>query len=253
MRSKPKEEGATNNAESELLAFSADALQSLKQNIENKFNQSSKPGSNVEIPKPRKEEKRTEAQSTDLPAKPSVPAQHARTSPRSQGKPKANPVAVSSQRSSKKRLRNGEIKDTTPGQKEKGDVNSTKLGGKKANESESISFDLRKGIRALGGVDGDYDFVTEVDSESEVGGQDDKVPDEQLEKELRNFVQGLGIDKVEYDHVDDPSDIQEGSEDDVTDDRAIKKNKIISNATERAKLSALGKEPASRGQVQLVR
>ena len=260
MPSMSKTKAVLEYTEHDMPALNADALQSLKQNIENKFKQTTKPSSKPETPKPGKEKtkksredkKALEARNTKASTKIPAPEQIAQASTGSQAKPKATPIAIQSQKSSKKRLRNGEIKQFTPGQKGKGDVNSTNLGQRKVNEKGSSDSDLRKEIRALGGSDEDYDLVADVQSDSEFEGQDHKGSDKKLEKELQQFVQGLGIAEVENDYTDKSSNEHEELKNDIQPYGVKVKSIRNANGLENANLTASVQEITKRIQGSLV-
>ena len=191
--------------------FGAGALESLKEKIQDNLTQTSSPQSKRKVETSMKKEKEDKIKSRrkasrNVGFKSQVKGS---TSPLNS---QSNDQEIPNQKQSlaplreqnKKRFRNGEIKNQTPGQKGKEDVYSTRLGKKGSNTDTGTSYDIRAEIKALGGSDDDYALITGTHSESEIEGDDvddGKISDGNLAKDLKKLVQKLAIDKFQYDTV----------------------------------------------------
>ena len=203
-------------SENDLPNFDSDILQNLKSNIEENLKKADKPSAKAEtkrLTKARKKSGRAQALGGTQNGKAEVAGGRPstqRSQSNSVSKAKSETLTAPKQASGKKRLRNGEIKGATPGQKGKGEVNSTKLGQRKTNGTASPTFDLREEVAALGGDDEDYMLVKNVQSDSELEGDDSKGSDGRLNRELKSFVQRLRIANVQ---PEADLDSEDGSED----------------------------------------
>lgn len=236
-----KKQDGLRQSDNELPNFNTDILQSLKSNIEENLKRTNKPSSKAENQKSKKAKKKPEQPEVTSTKKfkaagDLAPAQK----PQSNGvsKARSKPAAAPTKTSGKKRLRNGEVKGATPGQKGKRDVNSTKLGPRKGNEIASPAFDLREEIEALGGDDEDYRLVANAQSESEMEGDDGKGLDGKLNEDLNSFVQQLGIGSVQPEGDLDSEDNSEEEGHEMESKDPILNGKSSSKIAEKVQLPA---------------
>ena len=123
------------------------------------------------------------------------------------GNRKQKPSATPPKRLGQKRLRNGDLKEHGAAQNSQTDVNNLKLGQKQSEENMETSFNWREEIKALEGSEDDYALIAEIQSESEIEGDNTgyrKRPDGKLAKDLKKLVQDLGINEMEHDVVTGP-------------------------------------------------
>ena len=108
---------------------------------------------------------------------------------------------------SKKRMRDGRLKDSGNFPNSKSGANTIELGhrGKGASDGDDVDL-LRNEVVSLGGSDGDINLVDGVRSDSEFEGDEGghiRKSDEGLNRETMGMLRQLGIDKIDHQSTKD--------------------------------------------------
>lgn len=222
MQVKPFSNVAKDGYDAQLPEFKAEALLSLTKKIN--ANLSKPPPPRITTGKyPKPEQKKTKVTTN-----PEISASPARKATRdTRGKLGANnaksepsPSSITSQKQGKKRLRDGQEKNS----KHTGNGIKNIQNEEQANhDSRTTNSKLQEDVLALGGTLDDYKLVVEADSNSEMEGNDmeiSKSPSKISKKELLNFVRDLGIDKVDVEDAEE-SALSGGEEDDINENSVL--------------------------------
>lgn len=107
------------------------------------------------------------------------------------------PSSDAKQLQGKKRLRDGQPKGPSSSRKR---VSSTRFGENALRDEKNVNSGLEEEVLALGGTMDDYELVAGAPSDSEMEGDDKKsvqASHKSLGRDLKQFVRGLGMDKVD--------------------------------------------------------
>ena len=244
------------HTEKDFPEFNLDALQILKDNIEQNLGESgtalTKPEPSKYTKKRKETEKKRHETKFSLKTKERAHAQYSQPRNLSQKKQDTNPSAPEPTKKTNMRLRNDDINVSNPDEKGTGDAGNGNSGIRATNGTSSSIFDLRKEIQALGGDEEDFDLVANAQSDSEIEGQDFKTSGEKFVKELGGFLQSLGIDKIEQNDADEPLASAYKGHDNAEPGEQESTTTVFLNGVEKANASAPLKERSKKNKVHLV-
>lgn len=118
---------------------------------------------------------------------------------------------VQKQRSKTKRLRDGQLKDSSNSQTKASSIDPSVQEGQKKSNTQS---EIEKEVMALGGTNEDFKLIDGLISDSEVeGGPTDTstISRKDLEHDLRQIVKKFGTDGVKLKHRGNAPDTQENT------------------------------------------
>lgn len=199
---KPHANGAADLSDTLLPDLKADALLNLTKKIQDNFNKTSQ-ANQVKTNHLKAKKGKSKESDRDTGISPSGTIQTSKLLLNGNHHKKTPlPAPDAKQLQGKKRLRDGQPKGPSSSRKR---VSSTRFGENAVSDGENIKSSLEEEVLALGGTKDDYELVAGAPSDSEMEGDDKKsvqASHKSLGRDLKQFVRGLGIDKVDVQETD---------------------------------------------------